>query len=124
MSAPYTGPQKKSTRRKNLFHDWDLSKPADIIEVYLLLRNLDRWTVEGFRTRVVGGIMGLVQEVSQRGRRVLQWRRRSSLDGRVSRTDEAAEELEPESISSPMKPRPRAKLAPKAKRRTTTRRCA
>ncbi|KAI1793969.1 hypothetical protein LXA43DRAFT_884443 [Ganoderma leucocontextum] len=121
VSAPYPGPQKRSTGRKNPFHDWDLSKPADIIEVYLLLRNLDRWTVEGFRTRVMGGIMSLVEEVSQRDRRVLQWRRRGSLGGRVSRTDDAAEEPEPESISSPMKPRARAKSATKAKRRTTRR---
>ncbi|KAM5531888.1 hypothetical protein V8D89_014442 [Ganoderma adspersum] len=119
VSAPYPGPQRKS-RRKKLFHDWDLSQPADIIEVYLLLRNLDRWTVEGFRTRVVDGITSLVEEVSRHDRQVLQWRRRSSLGGKASRT-EAAEDSEPESISSPMKPRARTKVAPKTKRRTVRR---
>ncbi|PIL31551.1 hypothetical protein GSI_06253 [Ganoderma sinense ZZ0214-1] len=120
VSAPYPGHPKKS-RRKNLFHDWDLSQPAGIIQVYLLLRNLDRWTVDGFRTRVVQGIISLVKQVSQNDRQVLQWRRRSSLGGKASRAEDAAEDHEPESISSPVKPRARTKVAPKAKRRATRR---
>lgn len=120
MSAPYPGPQSQA-RRRQFFHDWDLSRPGDIIEVYLLLRNLDRWTVEGFQRRVVEGITDLVEQVSRHDRQVLQWRRRSSLGGKASRTEAAAEDSEPESISSPMKPRARAKVAPKARRRTVRR---
>ncbi|TBU62073.1 hypothetical protein BD310DRAFT_946134 [Dichomitus squalens] len=118
VSAPYPGPpSKQPVRRKQLFHSWNLADPGHIIEVYLLLRKLDRWTVTGFRDRVVAGIWSLVDEVEKHDGKVVQWRRRSSLGKEVGRTDER--EYEPESISSPAKPRARGKAAKQAKRRTT-----
>ena len=116
MSAPYPGPSVKQLEEMTqLFHSWDLEKPGDIIEVYLLLRNLDQWTVSGFRNRIVKGIRNLVDEVEKLDRRVIQWRRRSSDGKDVGGTDV----YEPESISSPRKPRARAKPANQVKRRTT-----
>ena len=74
-----------------------MAKPGDIIEVYLLLRNLDEWTVGKFQALVEAGVNRLAKGVKNKGRRIEPWRRRSAYQAR----DEVV--AAGESISSPVK---------------------
>lgn len=69
--------------------------------MYLLLRNLDRWTVGRFKTIVEDGIQKLAKEVREGDRTVVPWRFRG---GKNDDTDTITAVVG-ESISSPVKPR-------------------
>ncbi|KAI9060222.1 hypothetical protein FKP32DRAFT_1656523 [Trametes sanguinea] len=84
-SAPYGGPPFKGRRkRSSAFHEWDLAKPADIISVYLLMTNLDRWTTGAFCDAVVAGTSELAKRVLA-GQSVAPWRRSGDLARMVGR---------------------------------------
>ncbi|OSD03550.1 hypothetical protein PYCCODRAFT_1466922 [Trametes coccinea BRFM310] len=84
-SAPYGGPPFKGRRkRSSAFHEWDLAKPADIISVYLLMTNLDRWTTGAFCDAVVAGTSELARRVHA-GQTVVPWRRSGDLARMVNR---------------------------------------
>ncbi|KAI0756583.1 hypothetical protein C8Q80DRAFT_1129431 [Daedaleopsis nitida] len=102
ISAPYPGPPstKPTTRRtSSSFYEWDLENPSHMIQVYLLLRNLDRWTVKEFKAIVEEGIQTLASDVKKGRRTVVPWRRRS-------KGGEVGAAVTNESIStSPAKPK-------------------
>lgn len=58
-----------------MFHEWQLDQPSDILAVYFLIRNLDRWTNKGFRARVVKGVNDLVDSVINRSEDYHPWKR-------------------------------------------------
>ncbi|KAI0639826.1 hypothetical protein C8Q77DRAFT_88345 [Trametes polyzona] len=89
-SAAYgADPSQAAERRRSLaFHQWDLAEPADIIQVYLFIRNLDRWTTGAFRDAVVEGVTDLAQRVSAGQADMVAWRRKGDLS--VPATQKAA----------------------------------
>ena len=60
-SAPYPG--EPGQRQSGYFREWRLEQPCDILQVYLLIRNIDMWTVGKFQHRVLTGIQGLANAV-------------------------------------------------------------
>ena len=73
LSAPYPGPPEQSL--DGIFHEWQLDRPCDILQVYHLIRNIDRWTVGKFRERVAHGINDLVEAVVDKNEEFKPWRR-------------------------------------------------
>ncbi|KAG6841955.1 hypothetical protein C0991_005135 [Blastosporella zonata] len=72
LSAPYPG---DSAAGEDMFREWQLDQPGDILAIYFLIRNLDRWTNGGFYTRVAEGIKDLVDRVVNKGERYTPWKR-------------------------------------------------
>ncbi|TFK83666.1 hypothetical protein K466DRAFT_602670 [Polyporus arcularius HHB13444] len=89
VSAAYPGAKKKGARRASLpFYEWNLGRPSHIIQVYLLMRNLDRWTVHGFQKLVEQGITELAAAVADGSRSVAPWRRRGgNVGGKLDDAD-------------------------------------
>ena len=54
--------------------EWDLSRPSDILCVFLLLRNLDDWMATSFKARVERGVRGLARSISKDGEAYRPWR--------------------------------------------------
>ncbi|CCM05192.1 uncharacterized protein FIBRA_07401 [Fibroporia radiculosa] len=78
-SAAYPGPKHSSRRASGIFHEWNLDEPTDILQVFFLVRNIDCWTVDGFRDRVVEGISQLVTDVTVNGHKFTPWKRKGDL---------------------------------------------
>ncbi|KAH9897982.1 hypothetical protein C8Q73DRAFT_683286 [Cubamyces lactineus] len=95
-SAAYSGPPTKKERRlSGAFHEWDLAKPEDIIRVFLLMRNLDRWMTGAFCDAVVAGVTDLASKV-QLGYTIPPWRRSGDLARLVGRKIAAQQETHDE----------------------------
>lgn len=78
FSAPYPGPGADEPGAA-IFHEWNLDQPCDILQVYLLLRNLDAWTAGRFRERVEDGVMALVEAVVHGGQLYSPWKRQDDV---------------------------------------------
>lgn len=74
LSAPYT---KNDDWRP---HVWDLEKPGDALQVFLLVRNIDDWTVNGFYDRVRKGLAATVKQLKKGSRHFVPWRRAGILE--------------------------------------------
>lgn len=61
------------------FHEWQLDRPSDILAVYFLLRNLDRWTNTTFRELVVKGVNDLTNSVVGQDGKYFPWKRTGDL---------------------------------------------
>jgi hypothetical protein len=59
----------------NEAHEWKLDEPAQIIQIYILTKNIDRWTVDGFLKFVEKGIADLENSVLVDGCRYQPWKR-------------------------------------------------
>jgi len=57
------------------FHEWQLDKPSDILQVYFLIRNIDDWTTGRFCERITAGIHKLVDDVVHKGQKYVPWKR-------------------------------------------------
>lgn len=69
------------------FFEWDLFKPADILCVFIVLRNLDRWIAHGFRDRVLRGVNECAKAVVQEDKPYMPWRREeNALKPKILRT--------------------------------------
>ncbi|KAH9837164.1 uncharacterized protein C8Q71DRAFT_857479 [Rhodofomes roseus] len=77
-SAAYAGTNPSNRRTSGVFHEWNLEEPADILQVYLLIKKLDHWTVNGFLDRVIQGIEQLKVDVL-RGHQLVPWKRKGDL---------------------------------------------
>ncbi|KAI8981245.1 hypothetical protein BD414DRAFT_419862 [Trametes punicea] len=85
-SAAYGGSGTKDERRRSAAcYEWDLAEPADIIQVYLLMRNLDRWTTGPFCEAVIAGVKDLARRVQAGQLTVMPWRRSGDLVRLVGR---------------------------------------
>ncbi|KAH9916162.1 hypothetical protein B0H21DRAFT_312985 [Amylocystis lapponica] len=82
-SAPYPGPGNTARRGTIQFHDWSLDRPQDILQVYLFMRNLDRWTVGRFNDLVHEGIAQLAIDV-RNGDKFTPWKRKGDMACLVS----------------------------------------
>ncbi|KAJ7706337.1 hypothetical protein B0H17DRAFT_624226 [Mycena rosella] len=58
----------------DIFHEWQLDRAADISQVFFLIENIDRWTMSGFRERVIRGVEDLVDGVNN-GKAYVPWKR-------------------------------------------------
>ncbi|KAI3622803.1 hypothetical protein WG66_015155 [Moniliophthora roreri] len=61
-----------STVPNEAFKVFDLSRPAHILEIYFLLRNIDQWTTGAFKERVTESVMTLA---NKKGETFVGWRR-------------------------------------------------
>lgn len=57
---------------------WNLENEADIVSVYLVLRNIDRYTEGRFKRRIHSGLVSLVQDVERKGKMYQPWKRKNS----------------------------------------------
>ncbi|KDQ63426.1 hypothetical protein JAAARDRAFT_120944 [Jaapia argillacea MUCL 33604] len=73
LSAPYPGPRDK--KDNGLFHEWHLSRPSDILQVYFLIRNIDEWTIGKFRQRVSDGVHEFAKAVVDDKENFTPWKR-------------------------------------------------
>ncbi|KAI0361163.1 hypothetical protein OH77DRAFT_1391015 [Trametes cingulata] len=97
-SAAYSGPPPQDARRTSTaFHQWNLANPSDIIQVYLLISNLDRWTTGRFRQSVISGVTALAGEVQAGKTSVTPWRRKGDVGRLVKK---AGPDTVGESVSS------------------------
>ncbi|KAI0375424.1 hypothetical protein BV20DRAFT_1073454 [Pilatotrama ljubarskyi] len=100
-SAAYSGPQSQDTRRTSTaFHQWDLAKPSDIIQVYLLIRNLDRWTTGRFCQSVISAVTKFASEVQAGKTSLVPWRRKGDVGRLVKEVQGPPLEVAGESVSS------------------------
>jgi len=60
-------------------HEWNLQSPADIIQVFILLKNIDRWTHDGFVKCIEAGIADLEDSVLAKGYVYQPWKRVGTL---------------------------------------------
>ena len=68
FSAPFPGHGKTDPAKDvDAFHEWDLDRPSDILQVFLLMKNIDAWTAGGFVEKVEKGIKQLVKQVENGG---------------------------------------------------------
>lgn len=75
-SAMFPGPRGDNGRGEgNDAHEWNLEKPAHIIQVFLLIKNIDHWTVNEFLKCVEVGITDLVDSVFVKGCPYQPWKR-------------------------------------------------
>ncbi|RDB28803.1 hypothetical protein Hypma_015691 [Hypsizygus marmoreus] len=82
LSAPYPGVSTMALGAESgedMFHEWQLDQPSDILAVYFLIRNLDRWTTKGFRDRIIHGVSSLVDNVTNKGMGYRPWKRAGDL---------------------------------------------
>ncbi|KAG2350186.1 hypothetical protein BDR05DRAFT_954287, partial [Suillus weaverae] len=73
MSAPYCGPRDRSSN--DVFHEWKLDRPSDILQVYFLVRNIDQWTTGKFSDYIVRGVNQMVDKLSSSERTYKPWKR-------------------------------------------------
>ncbi|KAF7339600.1 hypothetical protein MSAN_02174500 [Mycena sanguinolenta] len=72
-SAPYLVEDRGEGA--DTFHEWQLDKAADIVEVFFLIENIDHWTVNGFCERVIKGVKDLQESVVKRKEPYIAWKR-------------------------------------------------
>ncbi|KAF8078771.1 hypothetical protein FPV67DRAFT_1558000 [Lyophyllum atratum] len=111
LSAPYPGVLESGD---DIFHEWQLDQPSDILAVFFLIRNLDQWTNKGFRARVVEGISTLVDRVVNKGEGYHPWKRVGEL---VAPSLAHAPQKENNSISASSESMPSMSPKNKPKRR-------
>lgn len=73
MSAPYFDARDRSSN--DVFHEWQLDRPSDILKVYFLVRNIDQWTIGKFSEHVVQGVNQMVDKLSSNERIYKPWKR-------------------------------------------------
>ncbi|KAF5375027.1 hypothetical protein D9758_000436 [Tetrapyrgos nigripes] len=71
--------------QQNEEKEWNLEDPADLLEVYFLLRNIDSFTIGSFRERVNQGVQRLLGAVVDEGKTFEPWRRSTESVKRPSR---------------------------------------
>lgn len=82
LSAPYPGPGQPRTDGR--FHEWCLDQPADILQVYFLIKNIDRWTAGPFRKRVANGLHDLMNCREREKQAYRPWKREGELRAMAS----------------------------------------
>ena len=73
MSAPYLDSGDRSST--DLFHEWKLDRPSDMLKVFFLVRNIDQWTTGKFSEYVVHGINQKVDKLSSNEGTYKPWKR-------------------------------------------------
>ncbi|KAG1749841.1 uncharacterized protein EDB91DRAFT_1235288 [Suillus paluster] len=73
MSAPYHDPHNRSPN--DVFHEWKLDRPSDMLQIYFLVRNIDQWTTGKFSEYVVRGVNQMVDKLSSSEMAYKPWKR-------------------------------------------------
>ena len=123
-SAPYPGPaacagEESVDVPQNTFHEWNLEKAGDILEVFLLIRNIDCWTVGPFLTRVKEGVESLEKSVLGDHKRYAPWKRVGKLTVKKAILKENKYDANRESLGSHTQSQPSSAEVAKPRRRTT-----
>nr|GAT47826.1 predicted protein [Mycena chlorophos] len=63
----------------DVFHEWQLERAGDIVEVFFLCEHIDEWTIKGFKQRVIAGVGSLVEDVTKNGMPFMPWKRTGEL---------------------------------------------
>jgi solute carrier family 25 carnitine/acylcarnitine transporter 20/29 len=95
-----------------MFHEWLLDKPGDILQVYFLIRNIDKWTVGKFRERVEHGVGELVKAIVHKKQKFSPWRRVGDLStglGRKENINISTTVTSSSSAATPPPPKPKTK---------------
>ncbi|KAI0041795.1 hypothetical protein FA95DRAFT_1500992 [Auriscalpium vulgare] len=111
QSAPYPGYNRTTQSATPIFHEWRLDRPADIIQVFLLIRNIDIWTVGRFNERVKAGVKELVDAVLVRKQSYRPWKRVGSVVSTLRGP------LADENVNTSSQPNSSAEVKPKSKGR-------
>lgn len=69
-------------------HEWDLDSPASIIEVFILIKHIDHWTLNGFLKCIDTGIADLEDSVLHKGCPYQPWKRVGTLKTLTARAKE------------------------------------
>lgn len=77
LSAPFPGGTQLDGDRS--FHEWLLERPADILQVHFLLRNIDHWTCHEFTDIVIAGVNAFQKSVVEEGGKYTPWKRVGTL---------------------------------------------
>ncbi|KAJ3783380.1 hypothetical protein GGU11DRAFT_5491 [Lentinula aff. detonsa] len=95
-SAPYirSVESKDSAKGNQEYHRWDLTRASDILDLYFLINNIDRWTTRGFLGRVNNGVSALEKSIVEDGKTFEPWRRSGDIVPRVRRSLNAMENAE------------------------------
>ncbi|KAI9513049.1 hypothetical protein F5148DRAFT_463897 [Russula earlei] len=72
-------------------HEWNLDEPGGIIDLFLVLKNVDQWSTDGFLKRVEVGITDLVDSVLNRGCPYRSWKRIGTFKSQKAKEAQATE---------------------------------
>ncbi|KAH7913002.1 hypothetical protein BJ138DRAFT_1111829 [Hygrophoropsis aurantiaca] len=116
LSAPY--PTSPNDSRDDIFHEWVLDEPSDILRVYFLVRNIDQWTMGGFRQKVVAGVTRMVEVISNGEGNYRPWKRVGDLPPPLSIKKENVN-ISITTVTSTSSPSPPRKKTKRKKRRSS-----
>jgi len=76
-SAPYrvAKDDESDNDSGDVFHEWALNRASDIVKVFFLIENIDHYTMNGFRERVIAGVKELVKSVEVANTPYVPWKR-------------------------------------------------
>lgn len=104
-SALFPGPRGDNGGGEgNHAHEWNLDSPAHIIEVFLLIKNIDHWTANGFLKCVEAGIADLVDSVLVEGCPYQPWKRVGTFKSSGTKDAHATENLISQPSTQPKTP--------------------
>ncbi|KAF4605063.1 hypothetical protein EYR40_003846 [Pleurotus pulmonarius] len=116
FSAPYPSSadqvdEEDLSLNHDIFHDWELEKEGDILQVYFIVKNIDTWTSKKFRQRVISGVQTLMTGVSSGKKQYKPWKRVGELSVLAPKAKEnnVSTSISASSISTPPKQKPRSK---------------
>ncbi|KAJ7042397.1 hypothetical protein C8F04DRAFT_76119 [Mycena alexandri] len=92
-SAPYrviTEDAEGDNAGADIFYEWQLDRAADIAEVFFLIENIDQWTMNGFRDRVIAGVEDLLDSVVSKDKAYVPWKRVGDLASSAPAKENAA----------------------------------
>jgi len=75
-------------------HEWNLDSPANIIQIFLLIKNIDHWTVNDFMKCIEAGIADLKDSVLLKNCPYQPWKRVGTF--KSTQTKDAAENSSPQ----------------------------
>ncbi|KAI0307693.1 hypothetical protein B0F90DRAFT_1621732 [Multifurca ochricompacta] len=90
-SALFPGPHHNDGGDECHVHEWNLYSPAGIIEMFLLIRNIDYWTTNGFVECIEAGIADLLDSVLLKGCSYQPWKRVGNFRSTHVKNAQAAE---------------------------------
>jgi len=91
-SALFPGPNGNvSCDGRGHAYEWNLDKPGGIINLFLVLKNIDHWTTNGFIERIEAGVADLLHSVLKQGCPYQPWKRVGALKAQKAKGGYATE---------------------------------
>ncbi|TFY76433.1 hypothetical protein EWM64_g7580 [Hericium alpestre] len=117
-SAPFPGLDPVEEKDNKVFHEWRLDDPCEVIQVFLLIRNIDRWTMGTFRERIDDGIQHLVNSVFTERQKYRPWKRAGVLSVLTEQDENTSATMSAQQSSPEAKPKPKSKASRRHRRRS------